>query len=104
MDLGFTSDQIVHRQFVAEFLAKECPYEFIKEIEESEEGYSKKKWAKMAELGWTLVYLPEEYGGFDDPSFMDLLIIMEELGKAAFPSPFFSTVIQCGLVILEGAS
>ncbi|MBW2369783.1 MAG: acyl-CoA dehydrogenase [Deltaproteobacteria bacterium] len=104
MDLGFTSEQNVHRQFVAEFLAKECPYEFIKEIEESEEGYSKKKWAKMAELGWTLVYLPEEYGGFDDPSFMDLLIIMEELGKAAVPSPFFSTVIQCGLVILEGAS
>lgn len=103
MNLDFTSEQNMLRKSVAEFLAKECPFEKVKEIEESEEGYDKKHWKKMAELGWMEVFYPEAYGGCGDP-FMDVMIIMEEMGKIAFPSPFFSTVIQCGLTILEGGS
>ncbi len=103
MDLGFTSEQDMLRKSVAEFLTKECPYDIVKEIEDSEEGYSLKMWKKMAELGWMEGYYPEEYGGYGDP-FIDLLIIMEEMGKMAFPSPFFSTVIQSGLCILEGGT
>jgi acyl-CoA dehydrogenase len=103
MDLGFSSEQDMLRKSVAEFLTKECPYDIVKELEESEEGYSPKMWKKMAGLGWMEGYYPEEYGGYGDP-YMDLLIIMEEMGKMAFPSPFFSTVIQSGLCILEGGS
>ncbi|MBW1848981.1 MAG: acyl-CoA/acyl-ACP dehydrogenase [Deltaproteobacteria bacterium] len=103
MDLGFSSEQDLLRKSVAEFLSKECPYETVKEIEETEEGYSKKMWKKIAELGWMEAYFPEAYGGYGDP-LMDLYIIIEEMGKAAFPSPFISTVIQCGFPILEGGS
>ena len=103
MDLGFSSEQDMLRKSVAEFLAKECPFERVKELEESDEGYDPKLWKKMAELGWMEGYFPEEYGGYGDP-FMDLIIIVEEMGKKAYPSPFFSTVIQCGLSILEGGS
>lgn len=103
MNLDFTPEQDMLRKSVAEFLAKECPFDIVREIEESQEGYIKKQWKKMAELGWMEVYFPEAYGGYGDP-FMDVMIIMEEMGKAAFPSPFFSTVIQCGLTILEGGS
>jgi len=103
MDLGFSSEQDLLRKSVAEFLSKECPYETVKEIEETEEGYSKKMWKKIAELGWMETYYPEAYGGYGDP-LMDLYIIIEEMGKAAFPSPFISTVVQCGFSILEGGS
>ena len=103
MDLGFTSEQEMLRKSVAEFLAKECPYETVKELEESESGFSAKMWKKMADLGWMESHYPEAYGGYGDP-FLDLLIIMEEIGKMAFPSPFFSTVIQCGFCILEGGT
>ncbi len=103
MDMGFTSEQEILRKSVAEFLSKECPYERVKELEESQEGYSAKLWKKIAELGWLEMILPEEYGGFGDP-FTNIVIILEEIGKAAFPSPFFSTIIQCGLIILEGGS
>jgi alkylation response protein AidB-like acyl-CoA dehydrogenase len=103
MDLGFSSEQDMLRKSVAEFLAKECPFERVKELEESEDGYDPKLWKKMAELGWMEGYYPEEYGGYGDP-FMDLIIILEEMGKTAFPSPFFSTVIQCGITIMEGGS
>lgn len=103
MNLDFTSEQNLLRKSVAEFLAKECPFEKVREIEESEEGFDKKHWKKMADLGWMEVFYPEEYGGYGDP-FMDVMIIMEEMGKKTFPSPFFSTVVQCGLTILEGGS
>ena len=103
MDLDFTSEQEMLRKSVAEFLSKESPFEQVKELEDSDAGYSKKLWKKMAELGWMEVYFPEEYGGAGDP-FTDVMILMEEMGKKAFPSPFFSTVILSGLILLEGAS
>ena len=103
MNLDFTKEQDMLRKSVAEFLSKECPFDHVKELEESDAGYSPKIWKKMAELGWMEVHLPEKYGGYDDP-FMDMVIILEELGKSAMPCPFFSTIILCGLIILEGGS
>ena len=103
MDLDFTSEQDMLRDSAAKFLANECPYDKVKELEESEEGYSPEVWQQMAELGWTGLLFPEEYGGYGG-EFMDLIIIQEEIGKRVVPSPFLSTVIQCGLIILEGGS
>ncbi len=63
MDMGFSTEQEMLRKSVAEFLSKECPYETVKEIEETQEGFSKKMWKKIAELGWMEIYYPEAYGG-----------------------------------------
>ena len=103
MNLDFTSEQEMLKTSVSKFFVNECPFSKVREIEESVEGYSPEVWAKMAELGWMGVLFPEEYGGFGG-QFMDIVIIQEEMGKAICPSPFFSTVIQCGLTILEGGS
>jgi alkylation response protein AidB-like acyl-CoA dehydrogenase len=103
MNLDFTSEQNMLRKSVAEYLTKECPFDTVKEIEDSEEGYMPKHWKKMAELGWMEICIPEKYGGLGDP-FFSTMIIMEEMGKTAFVSPYFSTVIQCGFTIIEGGS
>ena len=103
MDLDFSKEQDMLRKSVAEFLSKECPYDMVRDIEDSAEGFDKKMWKKMAKLGWMEIHLPEEYGGLGDP-FVDVTIIMEEMGKKAFPSPFFPTVVQCGEVLLKGGS
>ena len=103
MNLDFTSEQEMLRDSVKKFLAHECPYARVKELEESEAGYAPELWAQMAELGWLGLPFPEEYGGFDG-QFTDLAIIQEEIGRAVYPSPFFSTVVQCGLCLLEGGS
>ncbi|MDY6934206.1 MAG: acyl-CoA dehydrogenase family protein [Spirochaetota bacterium] len=103
MDLGFTSEQEMLRETAAKFFVNECPSEKVREIEESESGYSSELWSKIAELGWTGVLFPEEYGGYGG-QFIDIVIIMEEMGRAVFPSPFFSTVVQCGMLIQEGGS
>jgi len=103
MNLDFTSEQDMLRESASKFFAKECPYGRVKEIEESETGYSPEMWQKMAELGWQGLLFPEAYGGFE-AGFMDMVILCEEMGKAVVPSPFFSTVIQCGLSLLEGGT
>ena len=68
------------------FLKKECPYERVKELEESEEGYDPKMWKKMAELGWMALMFPEAYGG-DGGKFMDTALILEAMGTMVVPSP-----------------
>jgi acyl-CoA dehydrogenase len=103
MDLDFTSEQTMLRDSAAKFFVNECNFEKVKHIEETKEGYSPELWQKIAELGWTGMYFPENYGGYGG-TFMDLVIIQEEIGKAVFPSPFFSTIIQCGILILEGGT
>jgi alkylation response protein AidB-like acyl-CoA dehydrogenase len=103
MDLDFNIEQEMLRKSVAEFLGKECPFDEVRELEESEKGYSPGLWKKMAQLGWMEACFPEAYGGYGE-SFFDIIIIMEEIGKKAYPSPFFSTVVLCGQTILEGGS
>jgi alkylation response protein AidB-like acyl-CoA dehydrogenase len=103
MDLNFNKMQDMLRKSVAEFLTKACPFETVKELEESDIGYSPQLWEQVVELGWPGLPFPEKYGGFDG-QFMDLIIIQEEMGKHLFPSPFFGTVVQCGYAILEGGT
>ena len=62
-----------------------------------------KMWKKMAELGWLDLIFPADYGG-ESGEFMDLVLIEEALGAAVCRSPFFSTVVQCGLILMESGS
>ena len=103
MDFGFTEEHGMLRDMAAKFFVKECPFDMVRELEEKDTGFSREMWTKMAELGWMGVMFPEEYGGYGG-QFVDIAIIMEEMGKRAVPSPFYTTVIQCGLIILEGGS
>jgi alkylation response protein AidB-like acyl-CoA dehydrogenase len=103
MNLDFTTEQNTFRESAQRFLANHCPFDKVRQIEESAAGYAAELWPLMAELGWFGMAFPEQYGGFDG-EFMYTVILQEEIGRACFPSPFFSTVLQCGLTILEGGS
>ncbi len=103
MDLDLSPEQKLIKDESVKFLKKECPYSVVKELEESEAGFSAKMWGKMAELGWLGLCFPKEYGG-DGGEFLDMVLIAEALGSALCPSPFFSTVVQCGSLILESGS
>ena len=103
MNLDFTQEQNLLRETASKFFANECPFDMVRELEESEIGYSPELWSKMAEMGWLGWLFPENYGGYGG-EFTDIAIIQEEIGKAAYPSPFYSTIITCGLLIIEGGS
>ncbi|GAG81422.1 unnamed protein product [marine sediment metagenome] len=92
MDLGLSEEQEMLRTSARDFLQKECPKQLVKQLDESDEGYSPELWRKMAELGWMGLVLPEEYGG-SGGSFLDLVVLLEEMGYNILPGPFFSSMV-----------
>ncbi|MBW1641538.1 MAG: acyl-CoA/acyl-ACP dehydrogenase [Deltaproteobacteria bacterium] len=103
MDLEFTKEQKILKSSARDFLKKECPSSVMREMKEDEKGYPEALWAKMADLGWLGVMVPEAYDGIGG-NFMDLAIILEAMGEACCPGPFFSTVVLGGLAILDAGS
>ncbi|MFC1822379.1 acyl-CoA dehydrogenase family protein [Thermodesulfobacteriota bacterium] len=99
MDFDFSKDEKLIQSTIREFLEKECPSDKVRELEEDEKGYDPVLWGKMAELGYLGLLFPEEYGGMEG-SFIELMIVAEELGRACAPSWFFSTVVLGAQAIL----
>jgi alkylation response protein AidB-like acyl-CoA dehydrogenase len=103
MKLTLTEEQEMLRKTARDFLADKCSKKFVKQMEESETGYSVELWREMAELGWMGLVFPEKYGG-GDMSFLDLAVLLEEMGRACLPGPFFSQVLLAGLPVSNIAS
>lgn len=100
MKLTLTEEQEMLKKTARDFLADKCPKKFVKQTEKSETGYSKELWQEMAELGWMGLAFPGKYGG-GDMSFLNLAVLLEEMGRACLPGPFFSSVVLGGLTILD---
>lgn len=99
MDFSFNDDQNMIREMARKFLDNECSTDKIRKLKEDDKGYDPETWTKMAELGWMGLVIPEEYGG-TGMGFLDLMIIMEEMGKGILPAPFFATTALCSLPII----
>jgi alkylation response protein AidB-like acyl-CoA dehydrogenase len=103
MDLGFDESQQMLKTSAREFLEQECPTSLVRAMEEDERGYTPELWSKIAELGWLGLTLPEQYGGLE-LSYFDLILILEEMGRAMLPGPFFSTVVLGAMTLMEAGS
>lgn len=103
MDVRLSEEQEILRKAARDFLTDKCPKTLVREMEKDEKGYSPQLWQEIADLGWMGLVFPEKYGG-SGMSFLDLSILLEEMGRACFPGPFFSTVILGGLPILDAGS
>ena len=103
MDLAFNETQQMLKSSAREFLGQECPHTLVRAMEEDERGYSPQLWQQMVELGWTALAFPEEYGGAGGDS-LDLAVLLEEMGRALVPGPFFSTVVLGGLTVLHAGT
>ena len=91
------------RTMARDFLIKECPKSRTRELERDQKGYSPDTWNHMAALGWMGLVLPEQYGG-SNADFMDLVVLMEEIGRNILPGPFFPTVALAAFPIMEYGS
>ena len=103
MDFGFSQEQDMLRATARKFLDNECTSTFVRRMMEGETGVTDEFWAKLAEQGWLGLVYPDEYGG-SGLGFVDLTVLMEEMGRAVMPGPFFATVLLGGLTILEAGS
>jgi alkylation response protein AidB-like acyl-CoA dehydrogenase len=103
MDFGFSQEQDMLRATARKFLENECTSTFVRARMDEPAGVTDDFWAKLAEQGWLGLVFPEEYGG-SGLGFVDLTVLMEEMGRCVMPGPFFSTVLLGGLTILEAGS
>ena len=103
MDLGLTETQQMLKSSAREFLESECPPSLVRQMEDDERGHPEQVWGQMAALGWCGLAFPEEHGGTGG-DFMDLAVLLEEMGRALLPGPFFSAVVLGGLTIMDGGT
>ncbi|MBI5880184.1 MAG: acyl-CoA/acyl-ACP dehydrogenase [Chloroflexi bacterium] len=100
MDFDFTSDQVMLRNTVREYLTDKCTSQFVRSMFDDQAGYSKAMWKEMADNGWLGLTFPEDNGGLGLGQ-VELSMILEEMGRAVLPSPYFASVVLAGAAIAD---
>ena len=96
MNFAFTEEQEELRKTVRAFLDSKSPESAVREQMETEDGYDEAVWKQMAEqIGLQGLHIPEEFGG-SGYGYVELGIVLEEMGRALLCAPFFSTVVLAG--------
>ena len=92
MDLNLSESQQILGKAAREFLAAECTGAVVRAMESDPAGYPPQLWRRIVEMGWPGVAVPEAYGG-QGAGFLDVLVLLQEMGRAALPGPFFSSAV-----------
>ena len=103
MDVTLGKVQMDIAKEARRFLDKECPTDYARDMYEDERGFTEEIWAKMVDMDWMRVRIPEPYGGMGMDQ-MDLTIVLEEMGRVVLPGPFFSTVLLAAEAIMDAGS
>jgi alkylation response protein AidB-like acyl-CoA dehydrogenase len=96
MDFTFSPEQEALREAVRAFVEREGGRDLVREAVDDEARLPDRVWGQMAELGWAGLLVPAAYGGIG-LGLVDLVVVQEELGRAAFPGPFLSSAVQATL-------
>jgi len=92
MNFAFTSDQQLLRNSARAFLDEHCKPATVRSLWDDPRGESEALWKEIAQLGWLGLSLPEAHGG-SGLGMVETAILLEELGRAAFPGPYLPTVL-----------
>ncbi len=103
MDFDLGEEQVMLKTSARDFLEKECPKKLVRDMMDDDKGYSPELWRQMADLGWHGLAFPEEYDGVGS-TFLDLTVLLEEMGRALVPGPFVSTVVYAGRTVLAAGN
>jgi 3-oxocholest-4-en-26-oyl-CoA dehydrogenase beta subunit len=103
MDFSFTEEQEMLRKIARDFLATECPKDLVRKMVRDEKGFTPELWNKIAELGWPGLIIPEQFGGIGG-SFLDVVALVEELGRACLPGPFHSSLMGTVAILRMGST
>ncbi|MEW6471885.1 MAG: acyl-CoA dehydrogenase family protein [Actinomycetota bacterium] len=104
MNFAFSEEQEELRRSVRRFLEDKSPSAEVRRLMETTEGYDPKVWAQMAnELGLQSLHIPEAYGG-QGFSFVELVVVLEEMGRALLCAPYFSSVCLAANAIMNAGT
>jgi len=103
MDIGFTEEQELLRDTARKFLDSECATKFVREMMATDAAVTDQFWRQLADNGWLGITYPEEVGG-SGLGLVDLVVLMEEIGRAVMPGPYPATVLLGGGAIASAGS
>src|SRR6185312_10471502 len=92
MNFDFSDDQKLLKEQVRKFLADKCPTKVVRRVLDGDEAFAGEVWKGLVELGVPGTAIPEAYGGLG-LSPLELCVVAEEIGRAAAPVPFDSSVV-----------
>ena len=99
MEFTFSPEQEALRDSVRATLAAEAPMSFVRRMVDDERGFTEELWRTMAGLGWLGLLVPEAQGGLG-LGMLELTVVQEEMGRAAFPGPYLSSAVLATLAAL----
>jgi alkylation response protein AidB-like acyl-CoA dehydrogenase len=103
MNFGFSEEQEMLRDATRRFLDNECPTSFVRKMMEDDSAHATEMWKKVAEQGWPAILIDEAHGGVGG-SFLDMVVILEEMGRSLLPGPFLATALLGTPAIIAGGS
>jgi alkylation response protein AidB-like acyl-CoA dehydrogenase len=97
MQFGLSESQQILQKNARKFFATECPMAEVRRLMETATAFDESLWAKLAEQGFTGIIFPEDVGGLGLGK-VELALLMEEMGRALLPGPYFSTIMAAAVV------
>jgi alkylation response protein AidB-like acyl-CoA dehydrogenase len=101
MDFSFTPDQTLLKNSARAFLDEHCKPATVRLLWDDPRGESQAMWKEMAQLGWLGLSLPESYGG-SELGMVETALLLEELGRAAYPGPYWPTMLVASAIAEAG--
>jgi alkylation response protein AidB-like acyl-CoA dehydrogenase len=102
LDFGLNEQQEMMQTLARDFLTGEYTDKVLRAMVEDEKGYTPELWKKMTEMNLTGLSIPEQYGGIGD--FLDLIMVLWEMGRVCFLGPYFATLVLGASVIAEAGN
>src|SRR4051795_5940584 len=96
MDFGFTDDQQEIKRTAHDLLGNRSTFEKVREAAEAGR-YDDALWRELCELGWPGIAVSEEHGG-QGLGYVELAVLLEELGYAVAGTPFLGTVLAAAAI------
>lgn len=103
MNFGLSESQQILKNNAKKFFAAECPSAEVRRLMETDTAFDPALYKKMAEQGFTGIIFPEEYGGLG-LGMVEAAALLEEMGRASIPGPYFSTVFMAGAAVNAAGS
>ena len=92
MQFSFTSDQRLFAESLRELLTNECPPSLVRSVWDDASGHSPAVWSRLADMGVLSLLVPEAHGGMSG-TFVDAVLLFQELGRAAVPGPVLEHMV-----------
>src|SRR4051812_18216027 len=105
MALVLTEEQSMLRDSARGLISDKAPVSHLRQLRDSKDatGFSRELWKEFADMGFSGLLVPEEFGG-SGLGCVEAGVVMEEIGRTLMPSPFLSTGVLAASALSRGGS